>query len=284
MKPKLCTVGMITGVISLFALLPACSGGGGPTAITEHARISGVLTGAPMDGTLALADGEDGGPFSGGTPLSGVSVRLVDGSGNILFDGETDATGGFDMSAPAGTYLLEVVLADGSTFTLEVTAEEGQHVVVEAEVEREESGDVINAQIFTDEDGDGASDTGFRVQIVGREAGQPDSGEETEVAEERDEEDEAVRGEGERDGDEPAGADEEEGCPGRGEGGDRGADCDNGHGNGGDGDEDDDHDESNPGHGGGHGPGGGNGGRHEEEPPAAPDDGSGEAASPESGD
>ncbi len=160
-------------------LAAACTGANGPTGLTEQAHVSGVLTLAAPAGAAALADGEDD-PFAGSMPLGGARLRLVSASGEVLFEARSDSDGRFEVGAPAGEYRLEIVLDDGSSFTLGVSVREGERLFVRAKVEMEGGHPVINAEVFTDNDGDGASDTGVTVQIVGREAGRPESGEQRE--------------------------------------------------------------------------------------------------------
>ena len=164
-------------LLFLLLLLAACSDGSGPTGGGGDGRISGLLTSDGLAGQASLAGAEDEEPFTGGAPLRGVTVRLVDGAGNVLFDSQTDAQGGFEIEAPEGTYRLEVTLPDGNTFTIEIEVEAGERLFLQARVRGAGPRPVINVEIFTDDDGDGVSDSGFTIQILGREAGRPDSGE-----------------------------------------------------------------------------------------------------------
>lgn len=152
--------------------LSACSDGSGPTSGGETARISGVVTGDALAARVGLAGGS-----SGSAPLAGVSIRLVTDSGEVLLDRTTDAEGEFEIEAPAGSYRLEISLADGSKFTLGLELEAGRTLFVQGSIDTTGDTPVINAELFIDDDGDGVSDTGFTIEIRGREAGDPDSGE-----------------------------------------------------------------------------------------------------------
>jgi hypothetical protein len=159
-----------SGILLAF-IVCACSDGSGPTSGGETARLAGLVTGDALAARVALAG--DG----GSAPLAGVSIRLVSGSGEVLLDSATDAEGEFEIEAPAGSYLLEISLADGSKFTLGLELEAGRTLFVQGNIDTSGDTPVINAELFIDDDGDGVSDTGFTIEIRGREAGDPDSGE-----------------------------------------------------------------------------------------------------------
>jgi hypothetical protein len=183
-------------VLLLVSTLAACSGDSGPTGGQETARLSGYVTGDGLAAGTALA-----GDGSTDAPIPGLSVRLVSGSGEVLFESGTDVSGKFEFEAPAGTYRLEISMGDGTTFTLQVELEAGHTLFVQGSVDTTGPTPVIDAELFIDDDGDGVSDTGFTVQIVGREAGDPDSGE---VTEEGDPDEDLEDEEEESDDDAPA--------------------------------------------------------------------------------
>jgi hypothetical protein len=160
----------------LVALLWNCSNESGTGPGSGEGQISGVLTAETEGGSADLAGG-DGDPFRGGAPLRDASVRLLDGEGNVLFDSETDARGTFELEVPAGTFRLEVAVPGAAAFVLQVTVDAGEHLFIRAKVREAGSRFVIDAELFTDNDDDGASDSGLTIQIIGREAGRPDSGE-----------------------------------------------------------------------------------------------------------
>ncbi len=159
------------GAVLIALAVSACSDGSGPTSGGETARLSGVLSGDGLAARAALAGA------TGELPLGGVSIRLVTGSGDVLLDSTTDAEGEFQIEAPAGSYRLEISLGDGSTFTLGLELEAGRTLFVQGSVDTSGETPVIDAQLFFDDDDDGVSDTGFTIEIRGREAGDPDSGE-----------------------------------------------------------------------------------------------------------
>jgi len=156
--------------VVLALALAACSDASGPTDGSGSAKLSGVLTGDGLAARVALAGGDD-------VPLDGISIRLVTGSGEVLVDSSTDTSGEFQFEAPAGSYRLEISLADGSTFTLGLELEAGRTLFVEGNVDTSGETPVIDAELFFDDDGDGVSDGGFSIEIRGRQADDPDSGE-----------------------------------------------------------------------------------------------------------
>ncbi len=158
-------------VILLAFVVGACSDGSGPTSGGETARLTGLVTGDALAARVGLAGEADD------APLAGVSIRLLTGSGELLLDSTTDAQGEFEIEAPAGAYRLEISLGDGSKFTLGLELEAGRTLFVQGNIDTSGDTPVINAELFIDDDGDGVSDTGFSIEIRGREAGDPDSGE-----------------------------------------------------------------------------------------------------------
>jgi hypothetical protein len=176
----------------LLLLLWGCSDESGSTGPgTGTARISGVLTGAGSGSSAALAGGETEGRFSGGIPLRGASVRLVTGEGRILFDSTTDTGGEFETVVPAGVYRLEFTLAGEEAFAFEITVDPDEHLFIRAQLRQAGPRFVLDAELFIDNDGDRASDSGFSIQIIGREAGRPESGEVRGGRDDEDEDDDA---------------------------------------------------------------------------------------------
>ncbi|MFN2431374.1 MAG: DUF5666 domain-containing protein [Gemmatimonadota bacterium] len=178
MKPGVLHRLALGGALVLASLLTSCSESGGLVAGGGDASVAGILTserGAATHGGMSLAGGP-GDDAASDVALAGVSVRLVDPSGGLVFDSRTDARGEFEITAPEGIYRLEVTLPGGDRFTFEVSLESGERLFVQARVQNGARA-LIDAEIFTDDDRDGISDSGFRVRIRGREAGRPGSGE-----------------------------------------------------------------------------------------------------------
>lgn len=170
----------------------ACSGDSGPAENGGAGRLAGLLSVTGSSAAAALA----GTP--GDQPLAGVTVRLVSASGAVLFETGTDPSGEFELEAPAGSYRLEV-LAGGASFILQLELQPGRTLFVQGVVDATGPAPVIDAELFLDDDGDGVSDTGFTIRIVGREAGDPGSGETLEEGDpdaDLEEEDETVQDRG----------------------------------------------------------------------------------------
>ncbi|HUP00627.1 MAG TPA: carboxypeptidase-like regulatory domain-containing protein [Gemmatimonadota bacterium] len=160
--------------------LTACSESNAPSGPDDGSPSATRITGQLIaGGDLAAAVGisSRGLGLSANDALAGVKITVVDENGNEILSTTTDLEGEFDAAVPAGTYTIFLEVDPETQFTFTIDVPEGTTFFVRGEVDVNPSGKfTLDAEIFVDNDGDGEPDSSFVIQITGRVAGQPQSG------------------------------------------------------------------------------------------------------------
>jgi len=176
-------------LLSALAAALACSDsttGPSETPVPARMVVSGRLTtndaAAVLGSGPALRPADDllsGDPFVGAQAAVGVSVAVsIEGQPDVTVT--TDVDGEFSIEVPSSQATVQVHVGAGAPVSLDLAGDDDEGAFVQALVFLNEAGTVaVNAEIFRDENGDGVADDDFLIQILGRVAGEPTSGQVT---------------------------------------------------------------------------------------------------------
>jgi hypothetical protein len=162
-------------------LLAGCSG-----MTTEPVAEAGLrpdlaatytLTGrATLGSHTNLLDADDDDDFEGPVALVGAVVRVKDANGFVVQNGSTNSGGDFQLQASNLPAQLEFVLGDESTYMVALGSVDAGTTVVRSKLEYQGGQRVMNGEIFPDDDLNAVKDDGIVTQVLGRRAGDPNSG------------------------------------------------------------------------------------------------------------
>lgn len=173
-------------LLPLLIAMPACSDSTtspAETPVPSTMVVSGRLTtndaAALLGSGPALSQGDgllSGDPFVGAQAVVGNQVTIsIDGQTEV--ETTTDADGEFSVEVPSGQATVHVGVSTTTSVSMEVPGADDEDAFVQALVFLNTEGTVaVNAEIFRDENGDGVADDDFLIQILGRLAGDPTSG------------------------------------------------------------------------------------------------------------
>lgn len=162
----------------------ACSGGG-PAGFGEpaDAHFAGLMTFA--------SDASAGDAFHASAGLAGSRIDFLR-DGLAVRTARTDASGAFSSALPPGPYTVRLAVGDGPPLEFALSLASGETLFAEGRVNEMPGGAfALNVQVFHDGNADARPDDEFRLQVLDRVQGDPESGVE-DVVESAEEADAAV--------------------------------------------------------------------------------------------